>query len=274
MQLLHCTRADELCRLTLPFLVSAEAEHGLLIGLILGAHTLPADAFAAVVMDGNEAVGAAVRLDNRMIVSRVDNLEALEMLASAAAEDARMTMIAGAPRTVDAIQRRRGDVAAFTMAQMIYATDTMKPASRRVDGRRRLAEPRDRDVLIDAHLELNAALGASDSREKAGAAIDRVIGLRAIHVWETSSGAVVSCAGTTGRTVHGVRLNYVYTPPALRGKGYASAVVRDLTRSLLDGGRSFVFLHADRANPTATALYESLGFEHVADFSMIRLTSG
>lgn len=273
MQLLHCVRADDLCRLTLPFLVTAEAEHGLLIGLILGAHTLPAEAFAAVVMDGNHAVGAAVRLDNRMIVSRVDKVGALEMLASAAAEDTRMTMIAGAPRTVGAIQQRSGRAAAFTMEQMIYATDAMTPAARGADGRRRLAEPRDREVLIDAHLELNAALGASDSRDKAGSVIDRVIGLRALHVWESSGGTAVSCAGATGRTVQGVRLNYVYTPPQLRGKGYASALVRDLTRSLLEGGRSFVFLHADRANPTATALYEKLGFEHVADFSMIRFAS-
>ena len=273
MQLLHCTRADDLCRLTLPLLVCAEAEHGLLIGLILGAHTLPAESFAAVVMDGDNAVGTAVRLDSRMIVSRVDTLEALEMLASAAAEDTRTTMVGGAPRSVDAIQRRSGRVPAFAMAQMIYATDAMKPASRRVDGRRWLVVPRVRVVLFDAHIELNAALGASDSREKAGTAIDRVIGLRAMHVWETSRGAVVSCAGTTGRTVHGVRLNYVYTPPELRGKGYASALVRDLTTSLLEGGRSFVFLHADRANPAATALYERLGFEHVADFSMVRFTS-
>ena len=257
----------------MPFLLRAEAEHGLLIGLVLGAQTLPAESFAVAVMDGDRIVGAALRLDERMIVSRVDDEVGLDTLAAAAAEDARTMMVAGAPRTVEAIQGRAPRGVTFAMEQIIYATDAVRPAARAIQGRRRLAESRDRDLLIDAHLELNGALGASQSREAAGTSIDRVVGLRALHVWETPAGDVVSCAGTTGRTVHGIRLNYVYTPPELRGNGYASTLVRDLTRSLLDGGRSFVFLHADRANPTATALYERLGFEHVADFSMIRLAS-
>jgi predicted GNAT family acetyltransferase len=77
-------------------------------------------------------------------------------------------------------------------------------------------------------------------------------------------------AGTARPTLHGIRLNYVYTPRERRGQGYASALVADLTQSLLDSGRSFVFLHADQANPTAMRLYERLGFEGVADFTMLR----
>ncbi len=46
-------------------------------------------------------------------------------------------------------------------------------------------------------------------------------------------------------------------------------LVRDLTQSLLDGGRTFVFLHADRANPTATAS-TATRLRRVADFAMMR----
>ena len=273
MQLHRRKSADELRELSLPFLLVNEAEHGLLIGLILGVDALPAEAFAVCLRDGNDVVGVALRLDDRTIVSRVDDAGALEVLANAAAADTRMAMVAGAPATVAAIRAHSRRDVGFTMDQMIYAAGAMGPAARPVDGRRRLAEPRDRELLIDAHLELNAALGASQTRDAAGVAMDRVIARAVLHVWETAAGDVVSCAGTTGETVRGIRLNYVYTPAQHRGHGYASALVRDLTRSLLHAGRSFVFLHADRANPTATALYARLGFEHVADFTMIRYAS-
>lgn len=272
MELLRCTQADDLRRLALPFLIADEAAHGLLIGLILGTETLPAGSLAALVIDGDAVVGAALRLDNRMIVSRVDDTEALSLLASTVAEDSRTTMVAGAARTVDAVRERSRRIITFTMEQTIYATDAMNAGARVANGRRRPADDRDRDLLIDAHLELNASLGTPESRATATTAAARLVASGNLSVWESGDGRVVSCAGTSGPTVHGIRLNYVYTPPEHRGAGFASALVRDLTRSLLEGGRSFVFLHADRANATATALYERLGFANVADFAMIRFS--
>jgi predicted GNAT family acetyltransferase len=161
----------------------------------------------------------------------------------------------------------------FGMDQVVYATSAVKPPSGVPDGQRRRAEARDRDVLIEAHLELNGWLGATESREEAAVAAERMLASGNLSVWEIPTGDVVSTAGTAGPTLHGIRLNYVHTPRELRGRGYAAALVTDLTQSLLDGGRAFVFLHADRANPTATRLYERLGFKAVGDFAMIRLAS-
>ena len=49
----------------------------------------------------------------------------------------------------------------------------------------------------------------------------------------------------------------MYTPPELRGHGYATALTAELSQRLLDGrlfegGRRFCFLYTDLANPTAT----------------------
>ena len=50
-----------------------------------------------------------------------------------------------------------------------------------------------------------------------------------LHVWEDAR--PVSMAAWTGKTPSGVRINFVYTPRELRGKGYGTACVKALTRS-------------------------------------------
>ena len=57
----------------------------------------------------------------------------------------------------------------------------------------------------------------------------------------------------------------MYTPPELRGRGYASNLVAAAAQQQLDAGRSFVFLFTDLANPTSNHVYESIGFERVSD---------
>jgi predicted GNAT family acetyltransferase len=57
----------------------------------------------------------------------------------------------------------------------------------------------------------------------------------------------------------------VYTPPGLRGRGYASALVAAVSQAQLDAGRTFVFLFTDLANPTANHIYQAIGYERVRD---------
>ena len=76
----------------------------------------------------------------------------------------------------------------------------------------------------------------------------------------------VCMAGWAGRTPNGVRLNFVYTPPAHRRRGYATACVAALSQHLLDAGRRFCTLFTDLANPTTNRIYQSIGYEHVCDF--------
>jgi predicted GNAT family acetyltransferase len=77
-------------------------------------------------------------------------------------------------------------------------------------------------------------------------------------------------AGWAGPTPRGVRINFVYTPPAHRGRGYATSCVAALTRHLLDPGKEFCFLFTDLANPTSNKIYRRLGYRHVCDFRDVR----
>src|SRR5262245_40214474 len=58
-----------------------------------------------------------------------------------------------------------------------------------------------------------------------------------LFVWD--HGRPVSMASWSGKTENGVRVNFVYTPPELRSRGYASACVAALTEMLLAQGNKF-----------------------------------
>ncbi|HVF03714.1 MAG TPA: GNAT family N-acetyltransferase [Frankiaceae bacterium] len=83
--------------------------------------------------------------------------------------------------------------------------------------------------------------------------------------WLWEDGAPVSLAGCGGYTPNGARIGPVYTPPELRGRGYASAVTAGVTKLMLDRGRTSTFLYTDLANPTSNKIYRAMGYRHVAD---------
>jgi predicted GNAT family acetyltransferase len=87
-------------------------------------------------------------------------------------------------------------------------------------------------------------------------------------LWE-DSGEPVSLSGWGGPTPNGIRIGPVYTPPALRGRGYATSLVAQLSQRLLDGGLRFCFLFTDLANPTSNRIYERIGYVRVGESAML-----
>jgi len=81
---------------------------------------------------------------------------------------------------------------------------------------------------------------------------DRVPVSQAVHGRNTPNGAIIS---------------WVYTPPHFRGRGYATTVVAELTRSLLERGKLFCCLFADADNPISCGIYRRLGYydQHLFD---------
>jgi len=88
------------------------------------------------------------------------------------------------------------------------------------------------------------------------------------ELWE-DGGEVVSLSGWGGPTPNGIRIGPVYTPPERRGRGYATALVAELSQALLDRGRRFCFLYTDLANPTSNAIYERIGYGKIAESAMV-----
>lgn len=80
----------------------------------------------------------------------------------------------------------------------------------------------------------------------------------------------VSMAAQARPLLHGVTVNMVYTPPARRGRGYASACVAELSQRLLDSGWQYCTLFTDLANPISNSIYQKIGYRPVCDYEQYR----
>jgi predicted GNAT family acetyltransferase len=260
------------------FLDAREAEHCLILGLAgnlqRGTIALDEPPLFAVAVDeaaGDRVVGAALRTPPyNLVVSTVDDLDAVDALAEALAGDPLPGVSAPrgvADRFAEGWTARTGRRARRSMAERILrltAVREPRPAS----GRMRLAERADRALLI-AWIEAFTveALGKS---EDAAAGVDRWLEHRGRRLWLWEDGDLrVSLCGAGGETAHGIRIGPVYTPPEHRGHGYASNLVAEVSRLLLDDGRQFVTLFTDLANPTSNKIYQDIGYEPVADFEVL-----
>jgi predicted GNAT family acetyltransferase len=82
----------------------------------------------------------------------------------------------------------------------------------------------------------------------------------------------VSMAAFTRPTMNGISISYVYTPPEFRRRGYASAIVAELSQRALDSGKTFCTLFTDSSNPTSNSIYQKIGYEPITDIIEIELT--
>ncbi|MFD3543024.1 GNAT family N-acetyltransferase [Streptomyces sp. NPDC058662] len=83
-------------------------------------------------------------------------------------------------------------------------------------------------------------------------------------LWE-HGGAPVSLASFSRPIGSAARVGPVYTPPGLRGRGYAGGVTHAAGAAAYAAGASEVLLFTDLANPTSNRLYLRLGYTPVED---------
>lgn len=88
------------------------------------------------------------------------------------------------------------------------------------------------------------------------------------YLWEDSH--PVSQAVHARSTQNGAVVNGVYTPPHYRNKGYASSLVVELSRILLERGNRFCCLFADANNPVSCGIYRKIGYYDLCVFDEIR----
>ncbi|MBM4118620.1 GNAT family N-acetyltransferase [bacterium] len=156
------------------------------------------------------------------------------------------------------------------MAMTIYALAGLSPPVAPPPGRARLAGEAERALLEDWTQAMHTETFGDPARPLPPGIVERLLAAGALLVWE--DGEPVSMAAATAPTTHGIRINHVYTPPARRRQGYASACVGALCARQLAAGRRFCYLYADAANPTSNGIYRRLGFAPVAEALQIEFT--
>jgi uncharacterized protein len=259
-----------------PLLLEDEARHNLMLGLAgtLRDHPEVYPEFGLwLVRDGDEAVGAALRTPPfNLVLARPRDDTALEALAGAVDEE--LPGVVGAVPEVDRFARLwadRSDTEARThIAQGLFALERIEPVAN-APGAMRDATGDDRPLLVEWYVDFVAeALGDDPDRSRLEEMIDHRLTAddAGLVLWE--DGEAVSLAGFGGKTPNGIRIGPVYTPPELRNRGYATALVAELSQRLLDAGRRFCFLYTDLSNPTSNKIYERIGYRRVCDSAEIR----
>lgn len=267
MQISRPDSLPEFLALAEPFLLRHEAEHGLMLGVAAATASPAADAYWALVIDRGTVVGAGLRTQTKLIVSREGMIGAMAALA-ADATGPRLHDVLGPRHSVESFALATGGTWRPVMEQGIYECRAVMPQPP-VPGDRRLARPQDRELVANwVHRLASEALGETIGAGEALSRADAHIAQDAMHVWDVG-GEVVSIAAAVSPTRHGVRINHVYTPPERRGRGYAGALVLSLTRAMLDGGRAFTFLHTDLSNPISNRLYARIGYRQVGDLDVL-----
>ena len=161
----------------------------------------------------------------------------------------------------DAWTARHGGRTVPGMRLRIHALHEVRDDLPTAAGRMRSATGNDRERIAAwlARFAAETGIPDADPETQARTMIDQ----DRLRVWETDG--VVCMAARAGMTATSVRVGYVYTPPDERGRGYATALVADLTREVLESGRRSAFLYTDLANPTSNAIYARIGYVPVCD---------
>ena len=90
------------------------------------------------------------------------------------------------------------------------------------------------------------------------------------YVLEDYNGTPVSVARSHRKMSTVCAVGFVYTPPYIRGKGYATDCVAQLSKLLLEKGYKGVSLYTDLANPTSNSIYMKIGYNPIADVADIK----
>ncbi|NES13832.1 MULTISPECIES: GNAT family N-acetyltransferase [Micromonospora] len=87
-----------------------------------------------------------------------------------------------------------------------------------------------------------------------------------VWFWLDEAGRRVHLTAANPPSFGVARVGPVYTPPAERGRGWASNAVAEVSRRILaEGARACLF--TDQANPTSNKIYAALGYRPVVDMA-------
>lgn len=261
-----------------PLLLADEARHNLFLGicgrLISRPNLFPGFGLWLGEDDG-EVVACAVRTPPwNLVVARPATDEAVDDLASAIAEDgAELPGVTGAVPEVEvfarAWERATGKPTRDRLALGVYRLTSVRTVDG-VSGGLRRAGPEDRDILVEWANAFQAEAVPGGSPGDPAHMVDLRLEdpAEGFDLWEDPD--PVSMAGFGGPTPNGMRIGPVYTPPDLRGRGYASALVAGTSQRLLDGGKRFCFLYTDMSNPTSNKIYQDIGYEFVCQSADVK----
>lgn len=253
-----------------PFLLRAEAENNLMLGIAELSDGFGQDAYLATVEDGRVVVACGLRTPPyKAVITRAEPDAMACLLTDMAVKYPDLPEVSGPEPDVAAFAnmwaRRTGLPSVEAMRQRLFEIRAVRPLDDVPPaGRLRVAEERDLQTLVAWTAAFIAEVLPGDPTDPHQHAAHR-IATGSLFLWDDQG--AVSMVGWAGRSARGVRLNYVYTPPEYRRRGYATASVARITHQLLGEGLAFCCLYTDLANSTSNRIYQKIGYRPVCDVS-------
>lgn len=263
-----------------PWLLRAEVENNLIIGICSGLSATPATGaeapYLATVEEDGQVVACAIRiLPHKAVISRATPAAIDCLVEDLADRYPDLPMVLGPEpevrRFAEEWSRRCGTPTRRGTAQRFFSIHQVDHPTRKPAGKLRAALEPDVPTLvswIDAFSAEAGGIGVSDPLRFAR----EHVADGSLFVWDDPN--PVSMAASMGRTSTGIRITLVFTPPEHRRRGYASACVADLTQRLLDQGLAYCCLFTDLANPTSNSIYQAIGYRPVLDMTDYYLSGG
>lgn len=273
---MHVTRydtAEAFLQVAQPLLMMAEAENNLLLGVAQGIARNPSaakDPYLATVAGETGVLACAVYIAPfKLVITRAsrepiaalarDVFDALPQIDGVTGPSRSADDFALAWSKLSGVEPRLGMRMRIHETRKVMDSDLPSPP-----GQFRPAAAPDVNLLAtwtDAFVSEARLPEPVDATRIVEDAITR----GRLHVWEV--GSPVSMAAWTGKTPSGVRINFVYTPRELRGKGYGTACVKALTRQQLEQGNAFCWLYTDVSSAASPNIFKRIGYWPVSDVS-------
>lgn len=278
MRIREFSSASDFLEFALPHLEENEAANNLIIGLafrlVNQPEIYPLKPFLAVAEEDDRPVFAALMTPPHLIILAAFSAEASQgypLLIQVLRAGSWKVPGVRAPSEVavdfTACWSENSGARLRTGQHMrVYELFKVVPA-RPVSGEMRLANNTDLEIASKWNTEFNQEALGEDDPEGSRRNIEFKIQNHELYLWVDEQ--PVSMAAAIRPTRHGIVIGGVYTPPSLRNRGYASALVAALSQRKLDSGYQFLSLFTNLANPTSNKIYQEVGYKPVCDFKEI-----
>ena len=134
----------------------------------------------------------------------------------------------------------------------------------RAPGEARIATINELDLLVNWHRAFEIEAGMITVPTPLVERVTRRILDGQLMLW-LDAGKPVTMAGANALPAASARIGPVYTPTALRGRGYAQAVTAAASAHVQRESPRTVFLFTDAVNPASNKVYQRIGFAPIAD---------
>ena len=274
------TSIDEFLEDNLSFLEKEEAVNNLIIGIALSFKNKPEEAsqlFLASVFKNERPILTCLQTPPRNLLLNADEKLQIEAI------DAFIPFLLKSKIQAPGVVAVKSLATAFaekwctlnkcdakiTFEQLIYRLDQVEDLEYAA-GKLRKATDNDLDVVSNWMFAFAKEALNEEDRLGAEKSAKSKIQEESLYLWENQN-QIVSMVAASRPTRRGITINYVYTPPEHRKKGYASACVAELSKLMLKDYQ-FCSLYTDLSNPTSNKIYAAIGYREIKESRQIEFS--